>query len=120
MKAERWQQIEELYHAALEREQEERAIFLAEACGGDDALRHEVESLLRFDERAERFIEAPALEVAAQLRAEEQSQSLIGRQLGPYLILSLLGAGGMGEVYRARVWPKTRRRSRGSSARPKP
>jgi serine/threonine protein kinase len=102
MKAERWQQIEEFYHAALEREQEQRAIFLAEACGDDDALRREVESLLRFDERAERFIEAPALEVAAQLRAEEQSQSLIGRQLGPHLILSLLGAGGMGEVYRAR------------------
>jgi serine/threonine protein kinase len=101
MTPERWQRIEHLYHAALERDANERAAFLAEACTGDNALRREVESLLLCDARAENFIESPALEIAAQLRAEERAQSMIGRQLGHYKILSLLGMGGMGEVYLA-------------------
>ncbi len=101
MTPERWQQIEQLYHSALERKANERAAFLAEACADDEALRREVESLLRCDARAENFIEAPALEVAAQWHAEEQTQSMIGRQISHYQILSLLGAGGMGEVYLA-------------------
>ncbi len=101
MQPEHWRQIEQLYHAALERDANERAAFLTEACAGDEMLRGEVESLLRCDARADNFIEAPALEIAAQLRAEEQSQSMIGRQISHYQILSLLGAGGMGEVYLA-------------------
>ncbi len=74
MKPERWQQIEKLYHAALEREAGDRARFLAEACAGDPALRDEVESLLAQHEEAGDFIEAPAVEVAAQALAEEQSE----------------------------------------------
>ena len=125
IKPERWRQVEALYLAALEREAIPRAAFLAEACVEDEALRREVESLLRFHEQAGNFIEAPALEVAAQLQAESQNYSLIGRRIGPYQFLSLLGAGGMGEVYRAldsrldrdvaikvlppNIWPKTRR-----------
>jgi len=77
MKPERWQQIERLYHAALEREAGERSAFLAAACGGDEALRREVESLLRFHERADQFIEAPALEVAAQALAESEGPTLV-------------------------------------------
>jgi eukaryotic-like serine/threonine-protein kinase len=96
-----WRRIERLWNAALELPQPERAAFLAEACEGDEELRREVESLLRFDLRAKNFIESPALEVAAQGQAEAQEESLIGRMIGHYQILSLLGEGGMSEVYLA-------------------
>ena len=101
MKPERWQQIERLYHAALERKPAERAAFLREACAGEDAVRSEIESLLGYQEQAAQFIEAPALELAAKKMAVDQVNSMVGRQLGSYKILSQLGAGGMGEVYLA-------------------
>jgi serine/threonine-protein kinase len=101
MKPERWEETERLYHAALELSQAERIAFLREACKGDDALFSEVESLLRHQEKAEHFIEEPALEIAAKHMAEDQVNSMLGRQLGSYKILSRLGAGGMGEVYLA-------------------
>jgi eukaryotic-like serine/threonine-protein kinase len=98
----RWQQVEKLCLEALELEESQRAGFLKDACAGDEELRQEVESLLKFDDRrGDRFIEQPALEVAAKMVAQEP-QSLLGQQLGSYQILSLLGAGGMGEVYLAR------------------
>ncbi|MDA2924420.1 serine/threonine protein kinase, partial [Acidobacteria bacterium AH-259-L09] len=101
MEPERWQQIDKLLEAALEREGSRRAAFLEEACAGDEALRQEVESLLVSYEQAGSFMEAPALKVAAKGLVEDQAQSLVGRQIGSYKILSLLGAGGMGQVYRA-------------------
>ena len=96
-----WQQIEKIYHSALEHEPRQRQAFLREACAGDEALRKEVESLLAHQPQAASFIEAPALEVAAKGMAQNQAQSLVGRQVGPYKIHSLLGVGGMGEVYLA-------------------
>ncbi|HEX8635542.1 MAG TPA: protein kinase [Pyrinomonadaceae bacterium] len=68
MKPDRWRQIDQLFEAALEREDgAARAEFLAEACAGDDALRREVEKMLGFDRQAEDFIETPVFGVAAQL-----------------------------------------------------
>jgi eukaryotic-like serine/threonine-protein kinase len=101
MKTERWRQIEQLYHAAREREPGQRHHFLREICA-DEEVRGEVESLLLREADAESFLEAPALEVTAEAFAEGRARSMFGRMLGHYQIVSFLGAGGMGEVYRAR------------------
>jgi serine/threonine protein kinase/TolB-like protein/Tfp pilus assembly protein PilF len=102
VKGERWQQVERLYHSTLAKQPQERSAFLAEACAGDEALRREVESLLAYEERAENFIESPALEVAAKMMAGEHSRTVgIGESFNQYRIVSRIGAGGMGEVYLA-------------------
>jgi eukaryotic-like serine/threonine-protein kinase len=102
MTPERWQQIDKLCQSALELEENRRAAFLEEACAGDEELRREVESMLKFEKPGDRFIEQQALEVAAKMIAHDKPESLIGQQLGSYQIVSLLGAGGMGVVYEAR------------------
>ena len=101
MKVERWQEVERIYHLTLEKEASERSTFLIQACAGDEALRREVESLLTYEPQAEGFIEAPALEVAARIVAGEHSPIRAGDRFNQYRIISLLGAGGMGEVYLA-------------------
>lgn len=99
----RWAQIDHLLDEALERAPQERASFLADACGGDQELRREVESLLQAHaQAADGFLQAPALEVAAKNLAGESHRSLVGQMLGPYSVISALGAGGMGEIYLAR------------------
>src|SRR5687768_18070532 len=95
MSTDRWQRLETLFHAALERAPGDRASFLAAACGDDTELRAEVERLLRADEQASSFIADAAVNVervAATMPPE-------GRQIGAYRIVRELGRGGMGTVY---------------------
>jgi Tol biopolymer transport system component len=106
MTPERWREIERLYHAALERSTEERVGFLTEACGNDEALRRELESLLEHHARAGDFIETPAADgrLATAVRRLETSSipgRFIGRVFGSYELKALIAAGGMGEVYHA-------------------
>jgi serine/threonine protein kinase/tetratricopeptide (TPR) repeat protein len=101
MKPERWQRIKQVWEAASERERQERAAFLSEACQEDDTLRRAVESLLAADEEAGTFLETPVFAAAAEMIAAEPGASLIGQRIGAYQIISELGRGGMGAVYLA-------------------
>jgi serine/threonine-protein kinase len=101
MTPERWQRIEQVLEAALERGGAERAALLDRECAGDPGLREEVESLLASSQPAESFLGSNAFEDAAALLDESESGSLVGRGVEHYSIKKQIGAGGMGEVYLA-------------------
>jgi len=102
MEPARWHRITEIYHATLARQAEERASFLGEQCKGDEGLRKQVEAMLTSHEQSGDFIESPAFEVAPELLLEQPAGELVGQLIGHYRIESLIGVGGMGEVYLAR------------------
>ena len=93
----RWQRVRELFHACTELDSAQRDALLRQECAEDSELRTEVESLLASLAASNSFMETPA--VAAFALCDEPSW--VGRTLGAYKIISLLAAGGMGEVYRA-------------------
>lgn len=102
MNPERWQKLDQLFHQALEHDSGERAAFIAEACQGDDLLKRELESMIDHQRQAERFIEQPAIEIAAEMMASEPPpDGFAGRVCGSYEVQSLLDRGGMGAVYLA-------------------
>ncbi len=101
MTPERWQEVEEIFHAAIDRAPQERAAFLHEACAGDDELRSEAAELIEAHEEAMDFIEQPAIAHDARVLVGASIEDNIGRAVGPYRIIEQLGAGGMGEVYLA-------------------
>jgi serine/threonine protein kinase/Tfp pilus assembly protein PilF len=98
----RWRRITEIYHAAIEHGPQKRASYLGEACNGDEALRSQVEAMIKSHERSGDFIELPAFSVAPELLLEEPVGALAGELIGHYRVESLIGVGGMGEVYLAR------------------
>ncbi|HSE96931.1 MAG TPA: serine/threonine-protein kinase, partial [Blastocatellia bacterium] len=96
----RWQQIDNILLAVLELEPAERTSFIEQACAGDEDLKSEVISLLSFDEQA-LDLDTPAFESAAYIFVTDRFDLAEGQLVGHYSIISLLGRGGMGEVYLA-------------------
>ncbi|HYN07213.1 MAG TPA: serine/threonine-protein kinase [Vicinamibacterales bacterium] len=96
-----WRRVNDVFHRALEEAPERRGAFLEESCGGDEALRHEVASLLEAHGRAADFIEEPAQTMTDMDVRTGADAALVGRQIGQYRIERVLGEGGMGVVYLA-------------------
>ena len=101
MSPENWQQVRDLFDAALARPVEERAKFLDRECAGNKALRREVESLLTSDQQAESLMEAAAVSGPAQSQLGVEARLSVVQQISHYKIERCVGQGGMGEVYLA-------------------
>lgn len=98
---ERWERVEDLFHAALNLEPRERAAFLAEVRASDPELLAEVESLIGAHELEGSFLDSPAYDTTTELATTAQPDPRLGRSVGRYRIVAPLGKGAMGEVYLA-------------------
>ena len=98
---ERWARVKELFEAAVELDPSQRAAFLDKECGSDEALRSEIESLLKSDELTGGFIEEPVFAIPRDLFPDKGEDALVGRQFGAYQVIREIGRGGLGAVYLA-------------------
>ncbi|HEX4666822.1 MAG TPA: serine/threonine-protein kinase, partial [Chthoniobacterales bacterium] len=98
---ERWGRVKKLFEAVIDLDPNQRAAFVERECGGDEALRSEIESLLESDEQTDGFIEQPAFEIPRDLFPDAREEQLANRQFGPYHVIREIGRGGLGAVYLA-------------------
>lgn len=101
MDPERWQQLKEIFEAALDVDASRRAAFLEKACRTDPSMRREVEALIK-SQGGDSFLEKPAYKEVPELFDSGLDEALVGNRLGPYAITGKLGRGGMGIVYLAK------------------
>ena len=110
--------IFQLFQGALEVDQDKRAAFLDRECGGDEEMRREVEALLVYDKRAERFIESPAIEEASELIADSESSSTVTMAaVGPFKLVKSWDRAGWAKFPCSGFEARTQRRAQ--TARPK-
>src|SRR5262245_47238412 len=92
----RWTTVSRMFASALVKDPSERATFVDESCGGDEALRRAVQSLLMYATESESLLERPAVDIAPMPPSDPPETLLVGTTVSHYQVMSLLGAGGMG------------------------